>query len=121
MEPAVKVYFCDLCNESVPEKDVETGAARTVKEKVVGVCCLPLLAGPGPAAPMAPAAPGSTATGPLPVGVAQGASLVFLGAVLLAAIAGGAYFLDWRARAEFRRHEQEISKVAGELGAHGNT
>jgi hypothetical protein len=42
-----------------------------------------------------------------------------VGAVLIAAIAGAAYFLDWRTRSELTRYERAISGIAGDLTAHG--
>jgi hypothetical protein len=106
MEEAVKVYFCDLCNESVPLKDVETGVAKTIKGKVVGVCCLPLLGG---------AAEKRAAPSPQ-----NPQSLVFLGGLIIVAIAAAAWFLDWRTQSELRRHEQGLARRLGtEFGAHG--
>lgn len=81
MEQNLEVFFCDLCNASVPQRDLETGDARRVNEKVVGRCCLvPLREG----APAAASSANPSGSG------------VVVGTVLLAAIAGATVFLDWR-------------------------
>lgn len=38
---AVKIYFCDICNESIPLKDLEMGTAITIKGKVICYRCNP--------------------------------------------------------------------------------
>lgn len=41
MSDSVKIYFCDICNESIPLKDLEMGAAITIKGKVICHRCNP--------------------------------------------------------------------------------
>ena len=40
-----EVFFCDLCNTSVPQQDLDTGAAARTHDKIVGACCLTELRG----------------------------------------------------------------------------
>ncbi|MBL8862637.1 MAG: HEAT repeat domain-containing protein [Planctomycetes bacterium] len=35
----MKIHFCDLCNESVPQAALDSGAARTVKGRVICAAC----------------------------------------------------------------------------------
>src|SRR5689334_21576409 len=35
----MKIHFCDLCNESVPQSDLDLGQARMVKDRVVCASC----------------------------------------------------------------------------------
>ncbi len=86
MEDNLEVYFCEICSESIPVKDLETGTARQVKGKVVGACCLAELA---PKADRAGASP---------------ASLTALGVVFLAGLAAATIWLEYR-----------VTSTAGEL------
>ena len=38
---AVKIYFCDICSESIPLRDLELGSAITIKGKVICQKCNP--------------------------------------------------------------------------------
>lgn len=62
---AVKIYFCDICAESIPLKDLELGAAIAIKGKVICVRCNPQSA-------VRAAAPAPTAFTPAPVAAAMG-------------------------------------------------
>lgn len=87
---AVKIYFCDICNESIPLKDLELGAAIAIKGKVICHRCNPqtslakatsaVAAGsftPAPvAAAMAPASAGMTGWIAAIALVASGVSLL---------------------------------------------
>ncbi len=55
----MKIHFCDLCNESVPQSDLDQGRARMVKGRVVCTSCerAMSLAAPSAAAPLAEPAP----------------------------------------------------------------
>lgn len=61
----MKIHFCDLCNESVPQSDLDLGRAAMVKERVICQRCNALMHGgalgsastpAGAAIPAAPAA-----------------------------------------------------------------
>lgn len=92
MSTNLEVYFCDLCNQSVPQTDLESRRAMRVKGKVIGACCLPALR---------PAAGGGVAERRGGSGAA-----VLVAVVTLAGIAAAAAFLDWR-----------MSDEVGELSA----
>ncbi len=53
----MKIQFCDLCNESVPQSDIDAARARVVKGRVVCASCerAMSLAGPSAGAQAAPA------------------------------------------------------------------
>ena len=51
---AMKIYFCDGCNESIPLTDIQAGQVTTVKGKLFCRNCIP--PGPSTVAPPAPAA-----------------------------------------------------------------
>lgn len=60
----MKIHFCDLCNESVPQSDIDLGRAAVVKERVICPRCNELMHGtqaaptqPAAATPVAPAVP----------------------------------------------------------------
>ena len=35
----MKIHFCDLCNESVPESDLAAGRAQRRKDRVICAAC----------------------------------------------------------------------------------
>ena len=37
----MKIFFCDICNESIPMKLVQEGQVHTVKGKVICSACMP--------------------------------------------------------------------------------
>jgi len=78
MEENLEVYFCEICSESIPLKDLETRTARQFKGKVIGACCLAEFA---PRADKAGASP---------------ASLTALGVVFLAGLAAATIWLEYR-------------------------
>jgi hypothetical protein len=53
----MKIHFCDLCNESVPQSDIDLGRAAVVKERVICQRCNELMHGTRAAPPAAAAAP----------------------------------------------------------------
>ena len=52
----MKIQFCDLCNESVPEGDLKSGKAFLRKGRVVCATCNTLMGGSEDAGSEAPAA-----------------------------------------------------------------
>lgn len=63
---AMKIYFCDGCNESIPLADIQAGQVTTVKGKLFCRSCIP----PGGVTPAAPAAPAArSGAGPVTVTV----------------------------------------------------
>ena len=95
----LQVYFCDLCDTSVPAEDLDSGDAKRIHGKVIGRCCLAQL-GPSSrdgkaAAPAIPVASGSSkrAAGAPTSG---GIGLLLASVLVLAGIALGVLFIDWR-------------------------
>ena len=78
MEENLEIYFCEICSESIPARDLRTKAAIELNGKVIGPCCLP-----GVQRPQARAGGSS-------------AGLTALGVFVIAAIAGATMFLEWR-------------------------
>lgn len=83
----MKIFFCDVCNESIPVKLVQEGQVSTVKGKVICPKCLPVAAPPtaSEGAPMPldlPRAASATAAprGASRVGTALGIAACLLGA-----------------------------------------
>lgn len=63
---AMKIYFCDGCNESIPLADIQAGQATTIKGKLFCRACIP----PGGLAAAAPAGPPArSGAGPVTVTV----------------------------------------------------
>lgn len=81
---SIELQFCDLCGRSIPQKEIESGAARTVAGKTIGACCLAGLVQDLPVQ--------SAAVGP-PSG-ASGKPLLFATLVVLAGVLGAAYYVD---------------------------
>ena len=77
MEENLEVFFCDICNTSVPARDLELATAVRVNGRTIGGCCLPALQKPD--------------TPRISGGWGMAIPLV-----LLAAVAGATVFLDWR-------------------------
>lgn len=101
MQETLEVTFCDLCNASVPERDLEIGAAARVHGRVVGACCLRALRGE-------PATARQAQSGSRP-------AMASAAVVLLAAIAGATAFLDWRLADETERIDGGLRTVASGL------
>ena len=113
MDDNLEVFFCDLCNTSVPENDLGSGAAVRVKGKVIGGCCLVDIRGsdakPKPSAASAP-----------PVGATGRSSMAGATVVLLLAVAGGVMFLDWRLSEEVGALSGQVDALSGQSEEHQN-
>src|SRR5262245_6555260 len=97
-ESRVKIYFCDICNESIPLQDLETGAAITVKGKVICRTC-------NPAGGTRMAAPAG--------GTGRAAAWAFL--AFLAAAGGSIGYTRFRERAREQRLRGQADGVRGDL------
>lgn len=97
--PDVEVIFCDLCNASVPEQDLQAGKAARHGGHVVGACCLQALRGASPVA-----VPGRAERRSWP--------LALLG---LAALLAATLHLDHRIEADRAAREQAQERLAEEL------
>ena len=72
----MKIHFCDLCNESVPQSDLDQGRARMLKGRVVCASCerAMSLAAPSAAAPSVAEAIPLPLAAPLATSSARGSS-----------------------------------------------
>ncbi|MBK9384142.1 MAG: HEAT repeat domain-containing protein [Planctomycetes bacterium] len=111
----MKIFFCDVCNESIPVKLVQEGQISTVKGKMICPKCLPVAkpAWEGPASEGAdPVAPAPLVVGsapPRPSSSRGGFLLGMLGCALGAAALAGFVFLRQEAE-EDRRELHESTK-----------
>ncbi len=92
MDENLEVFFCEFCNESIPEKDLQTGVARRVNGKVVGRCCL------GEMQPSGNRSSGSSA------------SVATVGILLLVSVTAATMFLDWRLSDETNRIHDKLAQ-----------
>ena len=81
MSTNLEVFFCDLCNESVPQTDIAGGKAIRIKGRVIGACCTVAMS--------------ATLKKPQ-VRVPGTSGVVATGVIVLAGVAAAAAFLDWR-------------------------
>jgi hypothetical protein len=95
-----ELIFCDLCNESVPLTDLATGKAMRVKDRVLGACCLGALRRP------------AAERVERKTGGAGGAVAAIL---VLAGIAAGVAFLDWRLSEDVGQVARRLDGVETEL------
>lgn len=99
--PDVEVLFCDLCNASVPEQDLQAGKAVRHRDHVVGACCLTVLRGTAPSQ-AAPTARGDSRTWPVAV-------------LLLAAVGAATLHLDQRIESERVERQQGFDRLAADV------
>jgi hypothetical protein len=95
----MKIYFCDLCNESIPQEDLEQNRVTSVRGKMICAKCVPSIAAPagGAAAPAAgPAA--------IPAG-ARGAAIL----ALVVGLAG--VYLAWDAKGRLDRQSDPAPRL----------
>ena len=107
MTADLEVYFCDLCNESVPASDLDAARAVRVEDRVVGACCV---------AKLNPTAPPRPASSPQAAGTTGRGGGVFLGVLLLVGIAAAATFLDWRIADEAKLAKAGVTRLTELLG-----
>lgn len=124
MSANVDLQFCDLCGLSIPQKDLDSGLAKVINDKTVGVCCLSLILdqpSPGVAPVKVPSSGSSSGSssvssmGARPAGAAGGATGLFPVALLLVALAGATAFLEWRAGARNSRTRTQIEGLATQI------
>jgi len=127
----MNVYFCDLCNESIPQADLDQGRAVRRNDRLICVACEAAMssapaaaAAPARHVAPAPAARAASVASPSSVGVV---ALAFSAVALLAAAGSGAYlFLRFdgvaaaleeriagEQRAAFERERRLVASVEG--------
>src|SRR6185369_16547759 len=87
---SMKIYFCDLCNESIPQEDLEQNRVTSVRGKMICSRCAPSIAG-------ATGAPGATGAGPVAASAAAVSGSGRLVAVVAVLLAGFGLYLGWNA------------------------
>src|SRR5262245_29904981 len=121
----MNLYFCDLCNESIPQADLDQGRAVRRGERLICSACEAAMTG-GPARPEA--APTGPGTQPLPrVAPAPSAgspvvavALAFSSVALVVGVGAGAY-LFWRLEQETTALRQDIKDVERAAPEHART
>jgi hypothetical protein len=111
----VKIYFCDICNQSIPIKDIDDGVAVPVRGKLIcSACSIAAATGGTVPATTTPAAPaGAAAAAAQPVR-APGSGFANIFFVLVAAGLGfgGAWLL---LKEESRKVDGKFAVASGEL------
>jgi hypothetical protein len=106
----MKIYFCDLCNESIPQEDLEQNRVTSVRGKMICARCVPTIAAPAGGAVAAAAGPAAA-----PSSGALGAAIL----ALLVGIAGLCVAWDAKGRLDrqtdpaphFLSLEQSVSQL----------
>ena len=109
----MEIHFCDLCNESVPQADLEQGRASVHKGRIVCEACNRAMshelsggrATPGPA-------PGPVASPPARAAGGVGRPALWVAALAMASTAAAIWFTDRRLAAS----EATAAELARELG-----
>jgi uncharacterized coiled-coil protein SlyX len=105
-DTVMNLYFCDLCNESIPQADLDLGRAVRRNERLICVACEAAMSGGARTQEVLPVDPPQVKV-PLAVTGASSpmaaVALAFSSVLLLASIGGGVYFF-WRV--ERQEHEQ---------------
>ncbi|MCA8958751.1 MAG: HEAT repeat domain-containing protein [Planctomycetes bacterium] len=101
MEENLELYFCEICNESVPLQDLSAGRAKEIKGKTIGACCLPV------------ATPQQAKSG-------NAVGLTTLGALLLAGLAAATMFLESRLGDEIDGLRRELGAVRTSVSSQGD-
>lgn len=114
----MNVYFCDLCNESIPQADLELGRAVRRNERLICAACEAAMSGgashaaPAPAPADVPSQRLAAAATPLPSSSSSVAAvaLAFSSVALVAGIGASAY-LFWSLQEAAARLEKQISDL----------
>lgn len=109
---AVKIYFCDICNQSIPFKDLDDGIAVAVRGKLICASCnaTVVAAQKSPGAPVMPGLPnGAPAGGAAPV-VSSGGSRGGVSLIWMVLAMGGAVGASWYLQKE------EMKKLETRIG-----
>jgi len=113
---AMNVHFCDLCNESIPLTDLDSGRAVRRNERLICAACELAMSGHH-ARPESRAEPGgSPLPPPRPAPAAPGSAvpavaLAFASVALVVAVGASAYFL-WQLELQTQGTERELERIA---------
>lgn len=115
----MNLYFCDLCNESIPQADLELGRAVRRNERLICAACEAAMhAGAtrpesAPAGPVAAhiAAPAAPAPAPASSSSSVAAVALAFSSVALVAGVGASAYLFWRLEQQATLLEQQIAEL----------
>lgn len=122
----MNLYFCDLCNESIPQADLDLGRAVRRNERLICAACEAAMGSTGPriAPPTSPALvhpPVAPVRAAAPPSSALGAIALALASVALVVGVGAASYLYWRLEERSGRLDQELADVARAAPEHART
>jgi HEAT repeat protein len=117
----MNLYFCDLCNESIPQPDLDLGRAVRRGERLICAACEAAMSGaaarPAPPAPVAtPIARGGSGAASSLAAVA----LAFAAVALLAGVGAAAYFF-WRLESQAHAISNQITALERAAPEHART
>src|SRR5688572_1344199 len=116
----MNLYFCDLCNESIPQPDLDLGRAVRRGERLICASCESAMTNlpPRPPAPalVTPPVPRASDPGNPMAAVA----LAFATVALLAGVGAAAYFF-WRMEDQGRAFAQQIADLERAAPEHART
>lgn len=101
----MKLFFCDICNESIPLQDIKDNRATTIKGKIFCRACNPLnelVTSDGPIAP---------STSPARVESSSGGSIALLYVGLVASLGASGYLLYERAFSGAEQGQRMAARV----------
>jgi HEAT repeat protein len=112
---AMNVQFCDLCNESIPLSDLDSGRAVRRNERLICAACEEAMSGHH-ARPEAKLETGGLPLAPRPrpapaASAIPAVALSFASVALVVAVGASAYFL-WQLEESKRAGERELERIA---------
>jgi Skp family chaperone for outer membrane proteins len=119
----MNLYFCDLCNESIPQADLDLGRAVRRGERLICVACeAAMSSGPDPAtAPVIPnVAPRVESGASNSSSSIAAVALAFASVALISGIGAGAYFF-WRLERETQISREQIADLEHAAPEHART
>ena len=120
----MNVFFCDLCNESIPQADLDLGRAVRRNERLICAACEAAMSGGAPLAAPAPVAP-PPVVAPRPAPPAQSSSLaavaLALAFVALVAAVGAGSYLYWKLEERTAALDQRVADAARAAPEHART
>lgn len=125
-DAVMNLYFCDLCNESIPQADLDLGRAVRRNERLICAACEAAM---GSAEPRiaAPASPGpvhapvaAQRAAPAPSSALSAIALALASVALVVGV-GGASYLYWRLEERSGRLGRELADVARAAPEHART
>lgn len=118
----MNLYFCDLCNESIPQADLDLGRAVRRNERLICTACEAAMT----SAPASAPEPSDVAPAPRPLARAPSTSPLPAIALAVACVAllvgaGGGAYLFWRLDESARALHGEVVDVERAAPAHART